>query len=227
MNVVCNAPRNHILAGLSSAEQARLRADLEPINLEFHQILEVPNKPIEHCYFIEYGLVSITTFNKNRRIAVGLIGREGATGLPIILGRDTSPHETSIQVAGNALRIPSDKLRRAVSKSRSFETKLLGFVYGFMDQTAATVLSNGTGTVDERLARWLLMAHDRLRGNEVPLTHEALSLMLGVRRAGVTVALHHLEQRGAVRLARKQILVMDRRKLKAAANGSYREPTLV
>ena len=93
-----------------------------------------------------------------------------------------------------------------------------------MNQTARTALSNGTATLEERLARWLLMANDRLRGNEVPLTHEFLSLMLGVRRSGVTVALNLLEQRALIRLARKQIVITDRAGLKAAANGTYHEP---
>ena len=93
-----------------------------------------------------------------------------------------------------------------------------------MNETANTALSNGTASLEERLARWLLMANDRLRGDEVPLTHEFLSLMLGVRRAGVTVALHYLEQRGLIRMARKQIVITDRAGLKAAANGTYHQP---
>jgi CRP-like cAMP-binding protein len=109
-------------------------------------------------------------------------------------------------------------------KVRSLERALLGFAHSFMNQTANTALSNGTATLEERLARWLLMANDRLRGNEVPLTHEFLSLMLGVRRAGVTVALHYLEQRALISLARKQIVITDRKGLQAAANGTYHEP---
>ena len=93
----------------------------------------------------------------------------------------------------------------------------------FLNQTANTALSNGTATLEERLARWLLMANDRLHGDEVPLTHEFLSLMLGVRRAGVTVALHYLEKRGLISLSRKQILITERKGLKAAANGTYHE----
>jgi CRP-like cAMP-binding protein len=93
-----------------------------------------------------------------------------------------------------------------------------------MNQTANTALSNGTATLEERLARWLLMANDRLRGNDVPLTHEFLSLMLGVRRAGVTVALNYLEQRALISLSRKQIVITDRKGLKAVANGTYHEP---
>lgn len=201
-----------------------LKPDLEPAELALGQVLEQPDKPITHAYFIEYGLASVVAANGHKQLEVGLIGCEGMTGLPIVLGNDRSPHETFMQVPGNGQRIPADKLREAISQSRSLERALLGFAHSFLNQTANTALSNGTATLEERLARWLLMANDRLRGDEVPLTHEFLSLMLGVRRAGVTVALHYLERRALISLSRKQIVITDRKGLKAAANGTYHEP---
>jgi CRP-like cAMP-binding protein len=218
------SPKNRILAGLSAADLALLKPNLEPVALALRQVLEAPNKSIKHSYFIEYGLASIIANNKHKRLEVGLIGCEGLTGLPIVLGNDRSPNETFVQVAGNGMRIAADKLREAIAQSQSLQRALLGFAHSFMNQTASTALSNGTATLEERLARWLLMANDRLRGDEVPLTHEFLSLMLGVRRAGVTVALHYLEKRGLIRLARKQIVITDRNGLKAAANGTYHQP---
>ena len=218
------SPNNLILKGLSAVDLALLKPDLEPVELPVRQVLETPNKPIKHNYFIEYGLASIVAANKNKRLEVGLIGCEGVTGLPIILGNDRSPNETFMQVPGHGIRIAADKLRKAIAQSRSLERALLNFAHDFMNQTANTALSNGTATLEERLARWLLMANDRLRGDEVPLTHEFLSLMLGVRRAGVTVALHYLEQRALIRMSRKQIVITDRKGLRAAANGSYHEP---
>jgi CRP-like cAMP-binding protein len=216
--------KNRILSRLSADDKALLRPDLEPVELAMRQVLEVPNKPIKHSYFIEYGLASVVASNGHKQLEVGLIGCEGMTGLPIVLGNDRSPTENFMQVPGNGLRIAADKLREAIARSRSLELALLGFAHEFMNQTARTALSNGTATLEERLARWLLMANDRLKGNEVPLTHEFLSLMLGVRRAGVTVALHYLEQRALISLARKQIVITDRKGLKAAANGTYHEP---
>ena len=126
--------------------------------------------------YIEYGLACVVASNGHKQLEVGLIGCEGMTGLPIVLGNDRSPNETFIQVAGNGLRIAADKLREAVSQSRSLERALLGFAHAFLNQTGNTALSNGTATLEERLARWLLMANDRLKGDEVPLTHEFLSL---------------------------------------------------
>ena len=216
--------KNRILSRLSAADMALLKLDLEPVELPLRYVLEEANKPIKHAYFIEYGLASIVAANGHKRLEVGLIGCEGMTGLPIVLGNDRSPHQTFMQVPGNGRRIAGDTLREAIAQSRSLERALLSFAHAFMNQTANTALSNGTATLEERLARWLLMANDRLRGDEVPLTHEFLSLMLGVRRAGVTVALHYLEQRAIIRLARKQIVIADRKALEAAANGSYHKP---
>ena len=110
-----------------------------------------------------------------------------------------------------------------MQQSSSLQRAFLSFAHSFMVQTANTALSNGTGSIEERLARWLLMAHDRLDGDEIPLTHEFLSLMLGVRRAGVTVALNYLEGEGVIGLSRGQIVVLDREGLKASANGTYHE----
>jgi CRP-like cAMP-binding protein len=216
--------KNRILSRLSAADIALLKPDLEAVELQLRYVLEAANEPIQHSYFIEYGLASIVAANNHKRLEVGLIGCEGITGLPIVLGNDRSPHETFMQVAGNGVRIPAQKLREAIAQSRSLELALLDFAHRFLNQTASTALSNGTATLEERLARWLLMANDRLRGDEVPLTHEFLSLMLGVRRAGVTVALHYLEQRALIRLARKQIVITDRKGLEAAANGTYHTP---
>jgi CRP-like cAMP-binding protein len=216
--------KNRILSRLSADDMALLQPHLEPVALPLRQVLEAPNKPITHSYFIEYGLVSIVASNKHKRLEVGLIGCEGLTGLPIILGNDRSPNETFIQVEGDANRITAEELRKAILKSRSLERVLLNFANEFLNQTARTALSNGTATLEERLARWLLMANDRLRGDEIPLTHEFLSLMLGVRRAGVTIALHYLERRGLIELSRKKIVITDRDGLKAAANGTYHQP---
>ena len=205
---VSASTKNRILSRLSAADMALLTPDLEAVELPLRYVCEEANKPITHSYFIEYGLASVVASNGHKQLEVGLIGCEGMTGLPIVLGNDRSPNETFMQVPGNGMRIPADKLRKAIAQSRSLERALLSFAHSFMNQTAKTALSNGTATIEERLARWLLMANDRLRGDEVPLTHEFLSLMLGVRRAGVTVALHYLEHRALIRLGRKQILIM-------------------
>src|SRR5213596_3388557 len=124
------------------------------------------------------------------------------------------------------MAISAEALRNVMEKSRSLERAFLSYAHSFLNQATRTALSNGTATLEERLARWLLMANDRLGGDSVPLTHEFLSLMLGVRRAGVTVALHFLERKAVIRLSRGRIVVMDREGLRSSANGTYHAPEI-
>ena len=177
--------RNRLLAALSSADLALLQPDLDSVSLELRQVLETANEPINHNYFIDHGIASIVAGNGNhrRRIEVGLVGFEGMTGVAVVLGNDRSPNENFMQVGGEGRRIDSGRLRVAMRESRSMQGVFLNFARSFMNQISSTALSNGTSSIEERLARWLLMAHDRLDDNTIPLTHEFLSLMLGVWRA--------------------------------------------
>jgi CRP-like cAMP-binding protein len=217
--------KNWLLAAMSSNDLALLEPMLKPLALKVKQVLEPANRAIKHGYFITSGLASVIAIGKNsHRLEVGIIGCDGMTGLPLVLGNDRSPNETFIQVEGTGSRIAADDLRQAMRKSSSISRVLLNFVNAFLIQTSHTALSNGTATIEERLARWLLMAQDRLGGDEVPLTHEFLSLMLGVRRVGVTGALNQLGRRGVIRLSRGRIWIVDRDALINSANGSYGIP---
>jgi CRP-like cAMP-binding protein len=206
-----NGSRNRLLAVLSHADQDLLTPCLETIELDARQILEVPSDPISHVYFVESGLVSVVgTTVPDHRIEVGMIGYEGMTGLCIVLGDDRSTNETMVQSAGSAMRLPTEMLLR--------------YVNVFMVQGSQTALANGRGRLDERLARWLLMWHDRVLADELVITHEFLALLLGVRRQGVTVALHELEGKGLIRSTRSHVRVLDRDGLQRAANGFYGIP---
>jgi CRP-like cAMP-binding protein len=217
--------QNGLLAAMSADDLALLKPKLQPLTLKTKQVLEPANKPIKYNYFIDSGLASVIAIGRNgHRLEVGIIGREGMTGLPVVLGNDRSPNETFIQVEGTGSRIAADDLRKVMRKSASLARVLLNFVNTFLVQTSHTALSNGTATIEERLARWLLMAQDRVNGNEIPLTHEFLSLMLGVRRAGVTGALNQLDRKGVIRLSRGRIEIVDRNALIASANGTYGIP---
>ena len=125
--------KNRILSRLSAADKALLQPDLEPVDLILRQVLETPNRPITHSYFIGYGLASIIAKNSHKRLEVGLIGCEGFTGLPIVMGNDRSPHETFMQVEGNGMRISANKLREAISHSPSLQRALLRFAHAFMN----------------------------------------------------------------------------------------------
>jgi CRP-like cAMP-binding protein len=140
------------------------------------------------------------------------------------LGSDRTANSTFIQVAGRGVRIKSDCLRAAIRRSESLRAALLAFVHAFAAQASQTALANGRGTLEARLARWLLMAHDRMEGQHLPLTHELLSIMLGVQRPGVTLALQRMETAGLIKTQRSMIVVMDRGGLKRIAKGFYGVP---
>jgi CRP-like cAMP-binding protein len=173
---------------------------------------------------MEAGFASIVAGRGEARgIEVGLIGSEGVTGAAIILGNHRSPNATYVQAAGSALRISAAELRIAMDASPSLRAMLLRFVQTFMIQTSRTAIANGRANLDERLARWLLMASDRM-GSAFPLTHEFIATMLGVRRAGVTEALKSLTGEGLVRSQQGQIQVLDRRAMERRAGRSYGVP---
>jgi CRP-like cAMP-binding protein len=210
---------------MSADDFARLRPYLEPAELNLRDVLVEPGQPITHVYFVEYGLASVVAMGLDGEpIEVGHIGREGMSGQSVLLGVDRTPDQTFIQVAGSGLRMPVEALRAGISESPVLHALLLRFVQTTIIQLAQTALANGRFIVQQRLARWLLMCHDRLDGDDLPLTHEFLSLMLGVRRASVTEALHLLEGVAIVKAGRGHVEVLDREKLEEIAGACYGIP---
>ena len=184
------ADRNAILRYLSDADRELLRPSLEPIDLPVRFRLAEASRPIDAVYFLEAGIASVTTSVRHEiPIEIGIVGREGLVNLPALMGIDRSPSETFMQIRGAGFRIGVERLREAMAQSPTLMPILLRFVHVFMVQTASTVLANGRARIPERLARWLLMAGDRVDGDGIALTHEFLATMLGVRRPGVTTAL--------------------------------------
>jgi CRP-like cAMP-binding protein len=155
---------------------------------------------------------------------VGLVGREGMSGLAVVLDGAQSPHSTYIQVAGEAQRITAKELRNAMNASATLRAVLLKYVQVFMVQTAHSAIANARARIDQRLARWLLMAHDRIGDNTLPLTHEFLALMLGVRRAGVTESLQSLKRQKLIYTGRNEITVLNRKGIERVAGNSYGVP---
>jgi CRP-like cAMP-binding protein len=219
------SPANRLLRKLPPAELALLLPHLEPVTLKRRESLEQPQKTITHLYFMEQGIASVVTANnRNVPVEIGLVGREGVTGLAVILGSSSSPHSTFIQVAGGALRIAVKPMLKALDHSKALRSLLLRYAHVFMVQTAHTAAANAKGSIEERLARWLLMARDRLDDEKVPLTHDFLSVMLGTRRPGVTEAVHALLKQGLIRTDRGVIFAVDRKGLSARAGCLYGAP---
>jgi CRP-like cAMP-binding protein len=216
---------NRILSRLSRKDFALLEPHLEPVDLPVRKTLETRKKRIDHIYFIESGFASVVANGASKPgIEVGIIGREGMTGLAVVLGSDRAQHETYIQVAGSGLRMATKELRHAIDRSTALHRAMLLYVHAFLAQTTTTALANGRSKIEERLARWLLMADDRIDGKELPLTHEFLGLMLGTHRPGVTVALQALERAGLITTRRSCITIVDRNALEKNSNGTYVAP---
>jgi CRP-like cAMP-binding protein len=217
--------RNRLLAAMSVQDFMLLQLHLELVLLPVHQVLVEPGKPIEWVYFLEHGIASVVAINpKGERIEVGNVGREGLVGTATLNHVAHSPLLTFMQVAGPASRMRAGALLEAAEASPSLRRLLMRYVESTVIQMAHTALANGRHTLTQRLARWLLMSQDRLERDEIPLTHEFLSLMLGVRRPGVTEALHLLEGEHIVKAVRGSITILDRAKLETVASDSYGIP---
>jgi CRP-like cAMP-binding protein len=216
---------NGLLARLSRADLSLLEPKLEAVDLPVRRQLHPRNRRIEHVYFPESGIASVVA-NGPHALEIGIVGREGMTGVALVMGIDERPrHETYIQVAGSGHRLSADHLRGALEASTTLRQVCLQYAHAFMTQMADTALSNGRHKIEERLARWLLLADDRLDDHEIPLTHEFLSVMLGTARPGVTIALQELERRGWITLRRGVVTIIDRKGLARSSNGAYVAPS--
>ena len=213
--------RNRLLTALDPGDFALLEPKLERVALTLGTVVIEAHTPILHVIFPESGIVSTVANTEEGRIEVGIIGREGMTGTPVILGTDRTPHTSLIQGSGEALRIGTPDLLAAIAARPTIFRPLGLFVQALIVQMAQTAYANATFNIEARLARWILMTQDRVGGDELMLTHEFLSVMLGVRRAGVTTATHVLEGMGSIRTRRGRIEVMDRDKLLELAGDAY------
>jgi CRP-like cAMP-binding protein len=224
-SAVNSRPANHLLASLSASDFELLAGKIEQVNLPRRGMLEDKAKDIKWVYFLDSGVASVVArVGTSREIEVGLIGLEGMTGTALVMGNHRATNMTYIQVDGWGSRIAADDLRLALRNSISLRMSFLHFVQAFMTQVTNTALANGKAKIEERVARWLLMVHDRTEGNELGLTHEFIAMMLGVRRAGVTTALQHLVKLNLIEVKRSHILVRRRAGLQNIADGIYGLP---
>jgi CRP-like cAMP-binding protein len=216
--------RNRLLSLLSDADYALVQPYLEPTLFKRAEVLAEPNEPNVNLHFLESGIASQIAMTAENRLEVGLYGRDGVGPTSNILGVDRTPHELIIQVEGHGFLIEATTLIAILDRSPAFRALIMRYIQAFTVQTNYTALSNGSSVIGERLARWLLMCHDRIDGDDLPLTHEFLGIMLGVRRAGVTDAMHLLEGVNIIRATRGHIHILDREKLEDTAGDSYGIP---
>ncbi len=217
--------RNRLLATLSEADLGLLHPHLQPVPLQQGQRLSSSNAEISHVYFIEEGVASVLAVtSRGRRVEVGLLGYEGMTGTALLLGVDATPEETEVQIGGGALCIRAADLLRACEASATLRCTLLRYVQALAVQMAHTSLAHGASVIEARLARWLLMCHDRLQRDDAAVTHDVLAALLGVRRSGVTNALHIIEGMLLVKATRGNIRIRDRAGLERLAGEAYGVP---
>lgn len=216
---------NALLRALAEADKELLRPKFECIDLKLGEKLYKAHEPVEYAHFPISGICSVIAENEEGgRIETGVIGREGFIGIPIVLFVESTASEVVVQAEGSALRISRLKLLNAIQKSPTLNKLLLHFAHVFSVQVAQTALANGHNTISERLARWLLMCHDRAESREFPMTHRFLSVMLAVRRAGITEALNDLEGKKAIRATRGHIIILNRTILAQIAGAAYGTP---
>jgi CRP-like cAMP-binding protein len=213
---------NRLLRALPATEYEWLLPQLTHVPLAFRQVLIEPDVPIPYVYFVRAGVGSvIATEQGGGDVEIGTIGNEGLIGLPVLFEDDTMSNQVFIQVPGDGWRIPADDFRRLIDERPAVRRVCLRFAAYFVSQVSQSVACNRLHTVEQRAARWLLMTQDRVGDDTFELTHEFLALMLGVRRAGVTVAMGALQHAGIVRYARGRITVLDRARLEEASCGCY------
>jgi CRP-like cAMP-binding protein len=189
--------------------------------LTFKETLFATGQEIEQVYFIEHGLVSLLAQTDQARIEVGMIGREGIAGVTTFLSKGPSSLTAIVQGGGEALRMSAEEYRHVTRAQPALLDATLRYINFMLTQTAQTAYANANYGVEARLARWILMTHDRLQQDELPMTHDFMSMMLGTRRSTVTTATHVLEANQLIKAERGVITVRNRSKLEELAGDSY------
>jgi CRP-like cAMP-binding protein len=213
---------NSLLAALPHKEGRHLIDQLEQVALTYGEVLYEPGEEIKYVYFPNDSLVSLLTLvDRHQALEVGLVGREGMVGIPLSLGSCISPVRALVQGTGTAMRMNAARFLTELGHSLALHLELHRYTYALMSQITQTAACNRFHVVEARLARWLLMSHDRLRVNPFLLTQEFLSQMLGVRRVGVTNAARTLRKNNLIRYSRGNITILDRKGLEAAACSCY------
>ncbi|WP_207460386.1 Crp/Fnr family transcriptional regulator [Azospirillum sp. SYSU D00513] len=217
-----SAVRNRLLAALPPADFGLLAGSLTAVDLPLKLPLLEADEPIPAAHFIETGMASYICYLANGGMQeVGLVGSEGMVGLPIVVGVERAAHGAIVQMQGTAWRIDAAALRQAFRESDPLRTLLFRYALALHGQTVQSAACNAHHVLEERLARWLLMAHDRAGGDRFPMTHEFMAMMLGVRRAGVTITAGALRQAGLISYAQGQMTVLDRAALEEASCECY------
>jgi CRP-like cAMP-binding protein len=214
---------NKLLAALSRGEQARLLPHLEPVSLHFEEVLYEPEALIRHVYFPTSGMISLVLALEDSLLAqVGRVGNEGMVGLPVFLGVTTSHTRAFVEIPGEALRLKASVFRQEIRRAGALSSLLLRYTQALIRHSERLTVCNTWHTIEQRLCRWLLVAHDRVRADQFEVTQEFLSQMLGAHRQSVTLAASNLQKAGLIRYSRGKLRILDRPGLEQASCECYR-----
>jgi CRP-like cAMP-binding protein len=215
--------KNNLLTALVNREYQHLLPQLERVGLSLAEVIHEAESQVQYVYFPETAVVSLlSTLENGATTEVGLIGREGMVGLSIFLGGTITHDQAVVQVAGTALRMRASALREELRLGSPLQMLLLRYTRAFLLLITQSVACGQHHTIDQRLARWLLMMHDYVGSNELQLTHELIAAMMGVRRAGVMGGAGKLKDAGLIKSTRGRITILDRQGLEAGTCECYK-----
>lgn len=214
--------RNRLLSALPADELNQLQPDLHPVSWAVQQTVYEVGDPVEQVYFVEEGMACIVVIMADGATSeVGMIGCEGMVGATALLGGDSARQHVIVQIPGTALRMNAAQCKAAFARAPAFHAAVLEFVGSLLNLSAQIAACNRLHTARQRCARWLLMASDRIGADTMPMTHEFLSSMLGVRRTGVTAIARELQRHGFIHYRHGQLAITDRSGLERAACECY------
>lgn len=214
---------NRFLRGLPAESYDRLINELEPLELPARHVLWESNTRIRSVYFPRTCVISLLVpLPENGPVEAATVGNEGMVGVPVIMGSESTTSHALAQVSGKALRIPVVPFLEIIGDDAAVRARAMRYAHALFEQTAQSVACNRRHSMSERCARWLLMTHDRVLNGDFVLTQEFLAMMLGVRRATVTVAAGMLQQAGLIKYSRGRVTIVDRARLEEASCDCYR-----
>jgi CRP-like cAMP-binding protein len=218
-----DALKNYLLAAMPADEFARVQAKLEPISFKLGEVLYEAGDKIDYLHFPTTAIISLLYIMENGATAeIGVIGNDGVCGFALFLGGNSTSNRAIIQSAGDAFRMKEKDVKEEFALGGAFQKMLLRYTQALMTQIAQTAVCNRLHTLEQQLCRWLLLSHDRLNSNELVMTHDLISNMLGVRREGVTLAAQKLAKRHLIKNIRGTITVVDRQGLEEAVCECYK-----
>jgi len=207
-------PNNDLIRHLPHSSQRKLLGCCDEVKLKSRQLLQERNLPLRHAYFLEHGAASLTAKAGNcLPVEVQTLGAKDFIGIPLILGMRVSPHRCMVQAPGTALRIEADMLIDLMRRDRDIEKLLLRYVQATLIQSSQLAACNSRHSLQQRLARWLLVAQDKFSSREIPLTHRCMAQALGVRRAGITTTMSKMEAQGIIKQGRAQVRILNEARL--------------